>query len=582
MPSYLKEINVLLGRDIRFVPLIFIFFILSAVIELAGIGLMVPYITFVAEADGSKGGIYFVGELFESLTGLEMTVVTMSFLLVTIFIVKAVFGIWVSYFIAKFSMKQQANLRSRLMQEYQSMPYANYLNYNSADFIYTIQTLVSKFSENVLFFGLKAASDGLIAISIAILLMLVDMTAFIVMVSILGIFGLLYDRIFREKAIQYGAKANQSASNIMKGVSEGSDGFKEIRMLGREEYFHNTVSNNSIKFGIFNTRSTVISMAPRYILEVILVMLLVFLVLWTVEFHHGTDNNFSMVVLFSVAALRLAPATNGMISAVVHLRVGRNAVSRLYNYFSKQGVYNNKPLIEKIDQKPFHSVELKGVSYLYSNAKYNALSNIDLTIKSGESVGFIGASGSGKTTLIDVLLGLLPPSQGVILLNNSPIVSDGKEWKHNVAYMPQQLFLIDDTLRANIALGECRGNINEKKIEFAIKKAHLNELVQQLPEGLDTALGEHGIRLSGGQRQRVSLARAFYNERSVLVMDEATSALDTETEYEVIEEIKRLKGKVTMLVIAHRFATVEHCDRIYKLEKGRIVAVGSPDEIIKG
>jgi len=582
MFSYFKEINVLLGNDKRIIPLIFMLFILSAVIELAGIGVIVPYITFVAEPDSSGGGGYLSEELFESLTGLDMTVMTMSLILVVIFITKAVFGVWLSYFIAKFSMKQQASLRSRLMKKYQSMPYSNYLNYNSADFIYTIQTLVSKFSENVLFFGLKAVSDGLIAISIATLLMLVDMTAFMVMVSVLVIFGLLYDRIFREKAIQYGVKANQSASNIMKGVNEGSGGFKEIRMLGCEKYFYDTVSNNSIKFGIFNTKATVISMAPRYILEVILVILLVFLVLWTVMYHRGANDNLSMIILFSVAALRLAPATNGMISAVVHLRVGRNAVSRLYNYFSNQQVYSNELLIEEVDRTSFRSVELKGVSYLYPNAKYNTLSNINLTIKSGESIGFIGVSGSGKTTLIDVLLGLLTPSQGVILLNNSPLLRDSNEWKSKVAYMPQQLFLVDDTLRSNIALGEYEENIDAKKISSAIKKARLDELVQQLPEGLNTVLGEHGIRLSGGQRQRVALARAFYNERSVLVMDEATSALDAETEHEVIEEIKRLKGKVTMLVIAHRLATVEHCDRIYKIEKGRIVGMGSPYEMIKG
>jgi ABC-type bacteriocin/lantibiotic exporter with double-glycine peptidase domain len=228
----------------------------------------------------------------------------------------------------------------------------------------------------------------------------------------------------------------------------------------------------------------------------------------------------------------------------------------------------------------FNVLSMKGISYRYQDAKQNTLHQLSLDVHAGNSIGLIGASGSGKTTLVDILLGLLEPQQGEITFNGKPLTETLKDWRSNVAYIPQEIFLIDNTLRRNVALGiedEC---IDEQRIINALRKARLSELIQKMPDGLDTILGERGIRLSGGQRQRVALARAFYHERDVLVMDEATSALDYETEHEIIEEIKRLKGDKTIIIIAHRLTTVKHCDRIYKLEGGRIVETILPSTIL--
>ena len=210
-----------------------------------------------------------------------------------------------------------------------------------------------------------------------------------------------------------------------------------------------------------------------------------------------------------------------------------------------------------------------------------ALQDITLQIRSGESVGLVGPSGAGKTTLVDVLLGLLEPQAGSITFNGLSLQEGLLEWHSQAAYLPQQVFLIDNTLKRNVALGMQDDMIDETRIHQAINQAMLSELLEQLPYGIETILGERGIRLSGGQRQRVALARAFYHRRSVLVMDEATSALDDSTEKEIVEEIKRLKGQKTMIVIAHRLSTVQHCDRIYRLEQGKIVEEGSPQQVLK-
>jgi len=225
---------------------------------------------------------------------------------------------------------------------------------------------------------------------------------------------------------------------------------------------------------------------------------------------------------------------------------------------------------------------LNSLSFQYPKAQTQAISNISLSIKNGESIGLIGSSGSGKTTLVDVILGLLVPSEGEIFLNGEKINDNMQEWQRMVAYLPQEVFIIDDTLKNNIALGVEPKDINDKDLKDALERSKLKEVISNLPEGVNTRLGERGISLSGGQRQRVAIARAIYHKREVLVMDEATSALDEQTEREVVNEIKRLKGNVTMIIIAHRHKTLAYCDRIYRLSNGCIVESLTYRDLIDG
>jgi ABC-type bacteriocin/lantibiotic exporter with double-glycine peptidase domain len=269
--------------------------------------------------------------------------------------------------------------------------------------------------------------------------------------------------------------------------------------------------------------------------------------------------------------------------SLMQMRYGRDSVSRLFSDVTEIRKSLNLPSkgdnIKKVDEE-FKALTLNQVSFLYPGSKYNALDEISLKIHAGESIGFIGPSGSGKTTLLDALLGLFEPQKGSIEFNGKNIKENLREWQSKVAYMPQQVFLIDGSLRENVTLGTNASEIDENKLYESLRQARLMDLVEKLPEGVNTILGERGIRFSGGQRQRVSLARAFYHDRNILVMDEATSSLDNATEKEIVDEIEQLKGTRTMIVIAHRLTTLKHCDRIYKLRDGKIVNVGSYNEII--
>ena len=277
--------------------------------------------------------------------------------------------------------------------------------------------------------------------------------------------------------------------------------------------------------------------------------------------------------MFGVAALRLTPAANTLSTSLIQLRYVRDSISRLHRDFQTV-----TPVPFEARQSPlgiapdeFRCLALDKVRFTYPNARQPVLKTLSLEIRAGESIGLIGPSGSGKTTLVDVMLGLLKPQAGELRYNDRPLQDALAQWRAQVAYLPQQTFLIDDTLRHNVALGVEDTEIDENRVKDALKQARLEQLVDELPEGTDTILGERGVRLSGGQRQRVALARAFYHGRSVLVMDEATSALDNETEREIVEEIRRLKGQMTLIVIAHRLTTVQHCDRICSLQNGAIV-----------
>jgi len=327
----------------------------------------------------------------------------------------------------------------------------------------------------------------------------------------------------------------------------------------------------------------VITLAPRYLLEVTMVSFVVMLVLLILLFGHDLQVLVPTLGMFGVAALRLTPSANTLSTSLIQLRYNRDSISRLHRDLKTEASAPREAFRSPFEIAPdeFRILTLDEVQFTYSKARQPSLNGLSLEIRAGESIGLTGPSGSGKTTLVDVLLGLLEPQAGELRYNDRPFKDALPQWRAQVAYLPQQTFLIDDTLRRNVALGVDDTEIDEPRLDDALRQARLEKLVGQLPDGTDTFLGERGVRLSGGQRQRVALARAFYHGRSVLVMDEATSALDNETEREIVEEIRRLKGQKTLIVIAHRLTTVQYCDRIYCLQDGRIVEQGTYDRVIR-
>ena len=580
--QYLIEILYLVGESRSKLPALILLFLFSSILDLLGLGLIAPYVSLIMNFENQN--IDWIGNKIIAL-GLpmeqEFILIWMGVVLITVFLFKALTALYINHTIIVFSNMQEVRLKSYLMQTYQHLPYTEYIKRNSAEYVNAIIGHTISF-RGALEMGLKTLSDGIIAIAIFSLLALTNGIALSLLVIILGVLVFGYDRMFRSRIKEYGRQSHHYATRLVQGVNEGIEGFKEIRILGREKYFYDLIKHNAERWTQNQGKTSIISSSPRYFLEFVLITFIVMLVITAYLFGNNLKALVPTIGFIGMAALRLLPVIHGLSNSLVHLRHNRFAVGWLYTDLIKlkespKSVWESST---KSTNGEFHELVLDGIQYFYPESKMPALDQISLRIQEGETVGFIGPSGAGKTTLVDLILGLLKPSKGSLLYNGEELKGSLSRWQSQIAYLPQQVFLIDNTLRNNVALGINDNEIDDQLVHESLNNASLQEFVDTLPQGIETKLGERGVRLSGGQRQRVAIARAFYHGRNVLVMDEATSALDHETESEIVEEIKRLKGKKTIIVIAHRLTTVQHCDRIYCLEKGKIVNSGPPSKIL--
>jgi ATP-binding cassette, subfamily B, bacterial PglK len=581
MKQYLYEILYLLGEFRKKLPLLFIYFIAVSLLDLIGVGLIYPFLSIAMDPSFSEQG--FIKKIIDfmgiSLNRNEL-LIYFGIAMVFIFLFKSLVGVWLNWKILSFGQKQQVRLRSILMKHYQNMYYRDYIDRNSSDFIYSVQTLAVQYSSGVITNILKFFSE--VIVIAALLIFLVYSSGPILIYVVMFFIGIIYiyDKLLGKRNQQYGKNANIAAVKVGQGVSEGMLGLKEIRLLNKENYFYDMVKNNSIVYAENNLKQSIISTSPRYLIEFITIALFVFFIVGPLTMGIDISKVIPFLGVLGLAAMRLMPSMNIITGNLTKLRYTKDAVNRLY----KEIVNINSNNIEELKEnnsktrESFYSLKLENTSYKYSKNLNFILNNISFTINKGETIGFMGESGSGKTTLIDIIIGLLVPTDGKLYYNNKIVEDFSKVWYKQIAYLPQNTFLLDDTVKNNITLEE--SCLDENKLENVLKNSKLKELVNSLPNGVDTNIGERGMQLSGGQRQRIVLARALYHDREILVMDEATSALDNETEKEIINEIDSLKGKKTILIIAHRLSTLQNCDKIFKLSNGKL-EVGTPDSMLK-
>ena len=577
---YLKKILFLLSDKKKKIPSLIILFILSSFLDVIGVGLIIPYMSFVVNPDlfMENQNYLFLTDYIDNPNNILLY---MSLILVFVFTIKTFSAIFINWAIIKFCLNFGVDLRSFLMNSYQNLPYTVYTQRNSSEYVYRIQNLTDQVSQQTLLSILRIISEGLIITMLFVFLILTTGIIVFYLILFLGILVLTYDRVFRNKIKIMGQRVAESMTFMVRGIYEGMGGFKEIKILGKKQFFYDLVNNNSIRYAKVKLQHKIISTIPRYFMELILVFVVVSLVLFFSLSGDSTNNALPVISAFGVASLRLMPSIAQVIASFTQVRFGKYAVDLLYEDINNFKHVSDSKISVDSKKNVFKSLELSNITYSYPNIEQTTIKNISITILNGETIGIIGSSGSGKTTLIDLFLGLLKPEKGRILYNKENIDNNLHNWREQVAYLPQQVFLIDDSIEKNIALGEEQSNIDKKQVESAIKKSKLEDLVISLPQGINTNIGENGVRLSGGQRQRIALARAFYHNRSVLVLDESTSSLDYETEREIVNEIQQLKGNKTMIVVAHRLNTLEHCDRIYKIEKGEIISSGSYEDIVK-
>ena len=585
MRKYVLEIFSILGEDQKkFFQLLFLFLI-GSFLDLLGVGLIGPYLAIIFN-DGASSGI--LGKSLSSFgfpnDQISLVVISGAILFLT-FLFKAIFGIFINYKIVKFGFAQQLRLRSKMTQSYQSIPYSKYINRNSSEYIHSLKTLVAQYTDLALIPFLKIISDSIVALLIVIYLAFTNVYVLMLLISLFSFMIFGYDKIFRKKARSYGENSNKAATSMVNSINESIKGLAEIRILKKESFFQSKISKEAKKFGDNEANIRILTSSTRYLLELLLVGFVVLLVTIILYIGDNLQTLIPILAIFGVASLRLLPSINSLSSNLVNMRFARNAVSLLKNdleYIRNVEIKKRQNINKNISNTgDFNILKVENISYSYEGSKSKAIENVSFELKRGESIGIIGSSGSGKTTLINLLLGLLNPDSGNIFINKTLLNENIDNWQSQVAFIPQTLLIVDDTLKINITMSDDEKNIDYKRLSDSIVNASIKNLVKKLKLGVDTVLGEGGAKISGGERQRVILARAFYHNRNILVMDESTSSLDDETEQEITREIKKLHREKTMIVIAHRHSTLAHCDKIYRMEAGKIIDQGTPEKMLK-
>ncbi|MEL6778228.1 MAG: ABC transporter ATP-binding protein [Cyanobacteria bacterium J06597_16] len=608
MIQYLSKVLYILSGSRMQLVLLLGSFVFASLLEALGVGLIAPFLSIAADPNIARESILQGLLSFLQLTSDSQIVTGLALMLIVVFCVKTAVYFFCKLYILKYSYWQKNRLEVRLMETYLRIPYIFHLNKNSAVLVKNIAIEAHQFTTNSLIPLLEIIANIIVMTVLLALLAYSDISLLIVALVIILPTILVFARLSR-RVKAWGEIMSTANHNMIAAINHGIGGLKETKVIGCESHFEQELHSYSKQYSDAAVRSDAFRVLPRVSIEAILVVfLLVFIVFSQLVTGRSLSELTAVMGLFAVASIRLVPAVSQILSALGQIRFSLFALDMLCmdlketEQFNQDGTQKSRLAVSTPSQiasqmarnlghdrapqssvapLPFnYEVALEGITYRYPSAEAPAIKDFSLTLRKGESIALVGKSGSGKTTLVDILLGLLEPEQGDITVDGRSAYEDIRGWQNLLGYIPQSIFLTDSTIEQNIAYGVPVEEIDNERLQQAIAAAQLEELIAQMPDGVKTEVGERGVRVSGGQRQRIGIARALYHGREILVLDEATSALDTETEQLVSEAINALAGSKTLIIIAHRYSTIEKCDRIYELSNGELKQSGTYSEVI--
>ncbi|MBE5834016.1 MAG: ABC transporter ATP-binding protein [Butyrivibrio sp.] len=580
MRKILQKMMVLLDQKQKkqMIGIIFMMLI-GGVLESLGIAMIVPVMTTVMDPDSVEKSdilrpIYHGLGLTDTLQLAAIIMVA----LVLVFVVKNIFLYFMNVVQLRFVYTNQFATSRRMMINFMKRPYEYYLGADTAVIQRNITSDVNNMYGLILS-CLQLTSEIIVFICLVTILLYSDagMTMFIA--GLLVVVLLVIKYVIKPVMKKAGEDNQDYYSGLYKWIDESVTGIKEIKIAAKENYFINGYANcgagyvNAVqKYNLYNS-------TPRLLIETISIAGMIGYMLFVMKRGVSITDLLPQLTVLAAAAARLLPSANRInnyMTAISYfepffMNVSDNLQTEIHD---DKVSYDADRYLQKnnVDKLPVtQKIELKNIVYQYPNTETPVLDNADMTIPVGKSVGIVGTSGAGKTTIVDVMLGLLQPKSGEILADGVEVRDHYQSWLKNIGYIPQTIFMLDSTIRKNVAFGYDDDDIDDSKVWQALKEAQLDEYVKGLPEGLDTKIGERGIRLSGGQRQRIGIARALMEDPEVLVLDEATSALDNETEAAIMDSINRLHGRKTLIIIAHRLQTIEKCDIVYRVKDGKVV-----------
>lgn len=547
--------------------------VIGSFLELLGVTIFMPYIEIISDPSTIQKTWYLkrIYDLF-GFSSAKGFMVAMSAGIIVIYLVKNVYLIVEKSYIYRFSYNMQMKLSTELLNTYMKEPFTFYLNKNIATLQRSLQEDTSKFMQ-VIMYSLELVAELAVCFVIGVYLLFVSKSITIIVMGLMVICVGSFLFFTRKYSRKLGQDNQGYQGKIFQWMNQALGGIKEIKILEREEFFTNEYRKYYVKFARGLRIARTISIIPKYVVEAVAITGLLIAVIVKLIFGEADMTYYvSQLAVFAVAAFRLMPSVG---------RINEHATNMLYALPSVDLVYHDMKEIEDYIERKDNEVrenwnlqggiEVKNVTYYYPNTDEPVIDHADLLVPKGKTVAFIGASGAGKTTMVDIILGLLTPQEGVVMADQINVHEKPKTFHAQVGYIPQVIYLSDDTIRNNIAFGVRESDIDEQVVRSAMDKAQLTEFVNSLPYKLDTIVGDRGVRLSGGQRQRIGIARALYHDPDILVLDEATSALDNDTEAAVMEAIEHLQGIKTMIIIAHRLTTIRNVDMIYEVGDGKVV-----------
>lgn len=580
MIKILKRLNILLdGKQKRKMVLIVFLMLIGGVLESLSISVAIPVMKVVIDPEAVTSNKYMsaVYNALHLTSPMQFTLL-MMFLLVFAFILKNLFLFFQNVVQLKFVYTNQFATSRRMMINFMKRPYEYYLGAETAVIQRNITSDVNNMYALILTI-LQLTSELVVFTCLAVVLLLVD-AAMVLTITVLLVAVLVIIKIVLKPIMYKAGQDNQDYySDLFKWIEEAVMGIKEIKVANKEHYFINEYAKCGAGYVGAVQKYNVYNSTPRLLIETICIGGLVGYMSVVMLNGATMEQMIPQLTVFGLAAMRLLPSANRinnystsisyfepfLWNVSEHLQTEINDGNVVYD----EAVYREKKEVEKLPVN--NEIVLEDITYKYPNTEKLIFNHANIQIPIGSAVGIVGSSGSGKTTMVDVLLGLLQLQTGTIKADGVDVQTNYEGWLKNIGYIPQTIFMIDETIRKNVAFGYADDEIDDEKVWAALREAQLDEFVKSLPDGLDTGIGERGIRLSGGQRQRIGIARALFEDPEVLVLDEATSALDGETEAAIMDSINRLHGKKTLIIIAHRLTTIEKCDMVYRVEDGNIL-----------
>lgn len=585
MWDLLKKLGFILDRkQKREIGWILLLMLLGAGLETLGVGLVFPVVNLIVKPDilETSGFGRHLPDVFHQLN-FHQRVIWASVGLLAVFLIKNVGLAIVQYIQNLFVFRNQVDLSEKLFRSHMGASYLDHISRNTSDIlrvinldtVYLYQSIVSQF--------LVVASEALVLLMLMILLMFIDPVTTLSAIAIQGGAAFLVYWWVKGRVTRLGFIQQDRMADMIKWVNQGLGGIKETKITHSEPFFVSKFRENAEIYAEAQRYLFTLNQMPRLILEVLAVSTLTLIVTLFLLRDRDLALLISTVAAFGMAAVRVMPGFTRILSALNLIRYYASSVTVIADDLKKtplsMNVSGDLNSATSLRVRPFTKVSLEQVSFSYPGSSRLAIDHLNCEIQRNSSIAFVGKSGAGKSTIVDMLLGLIHPTSGKVLVDGHDVHGNLAAWQAQLGYVPQTIYLTDDTIRRNIALGISDELISDDRIWQTLASVQLDDFVRGLPDGLETKVGERGVRISGGQRQRIGIARALYRDPEILVFDEATSALDTITEKEIMRSISGLKGQKTFIMIAHRLSTVRGCDLLYFMKDGKVMAKGSFDEL---